>query len=63
MTIEPFAGIEYEVNPEELVRLLATPDQKDLREITDPIALFGTPPLDQDPTPRSLVPARMLVAV
>jgi hypothetical protein len=45
MTAERIAEIEFEVHPEELSRLLAAPDQKDPREVADPIALACVRPL------------------
>ena len=45
MTAERLAEIEFEVHAEELPRLLAAPDQKDLGAITDPIAIFGVQPV------------------
>jgi hypothetical protein len=62
VTVERLAHAEYEVDAEELVRLLAAPVQKDPREITDPIALFGTAPLDPEPLSRAPLPSALTLA-
>jgi hypothetical protein len=59
MTPQATAHVQYEVDAEELVRLLAAPVQKDPRDITDPIALFGTAPLDPEPLPRAPLPSAL----
>jgi hypothetical protein len=56
MTAQLLTQVEYEIDHEEFVRLLAAPDQRDPRDISDPIALFGAQQLDPDPVPGSLVP-------
>jgi hypothetical protein len=62
MTIERLAHVEYEVDAEELVRLLSAPPQKDPRDITDPIALFGTAPIDPEPLSRAPLPSALTLA-
>ena len=62
MTLERLAHADYEVNAEELVRLLAAPAQRDPREINDPIALFGTGPVDPEPLSRAPLPSALTLA-
>jgi hypothetical protein len=62
MTAERLSHVEYEVDPEELVRLLAAPVHTDPREITDPIALFGTKPIEHDPHPGAPLPSALTLA-
>jgi hypothetical protein len=56
MTAERITQYEFEVDPEELALLLAAPIETDVRRITDPIAVFGTKPVE-----RLHVPAPPLV--
>jgi hypothetical protein len=62
MTVERLPHIEYQVEVQELVQLLARPEKKDPRLITDPIALYGTKPLSPDAAPRSPMPGGMAFA-
>lgn len=47
MTAAQAAELGHEVPLEDLVLYLAAPDHVDPIEITDPIATFGTAPLDE----------------
>jgi hypothetical protein len=47
MTAERITQYEFEVDPEELALLLAAPIETDIRRITDPIAVFGTMPVEE----------------
>ena len=62
MTVERLPHVEYQVEVEELVQLLARPEKKDPRLITDPIAIYGTKPPTLDVAPRSPMPGGLTFA-
>jgi hypothetical protein len=49
MTAQRITQYEFEVDPEELALLLAAPIETDVGRITDPIAVFGTKPVEDLP--------------
>lgn len=50
MTVAEARRREDELELEELVMFLSAPERSDVTAITDPIATYGTQPVDADPT-------------
>jgi hypothetical protein len=48
MTVERVPELDQELGAEEMALVLAAPSHRDPYGITDPIAVFGTEPLDLD---------------
>jgi hypothetical protein len=57
MTAQRITQYEFEVDPQELALLLAAPIETDVQRITDPIAVFGTKPVEDTHPHGALVAA------
>jgi hypothetical protein len=53
MTVAQARKLEDQLTTEELVLFLSAPEHRDVGEITDPVAIFGTAEIRTGTSPRS----------